>query len=262
MTKIPAEQHFATFVQIVRRLRAECPWDREQTHQSIRHSLIEEAYEVVEAIDERNMEELKLELGDLLLHVALHSVIAEEEKEFTLNDVLKAVNDKLVRRHPHVFGSAKAGSTRDVKANWEKLKLAEGRTSIIDGIPKELPALLRAHRMQEKASKVGFDWTNKEDAWKKVEEEIEELQGAEKTKRQSEVEVEFGDLLFALVNYARFLHINPELALRNSTMKFEKRFKEVEKELKRRGKQPAESTLEEMDEIWNHVKDGPTPQRS
>jgi XTP/dITP diphosphohydrolase len=250
-----SEQRFVSFVEIVRRLRNECPWDREQTHESIRQSLIEEAYEVIEAIDASNMDELKLELGDLMLHVALHSIMAEEEKAFTIEDVLTSVSEKLVRRHPHVFGTTKAKTSREVKANWEKMKLTEGRTSVVDGIPKELPALLRAHRMQERASKIGFDWTNKEDVWKKVQEEIRELEEAEQIKGVNDVEAEFGDLLFALVNYARFLHVNPEIALRKSNAKFEKRFRGVEKELRSRGKQPAESTLEEMDEIWNRIKE-------
>lgn len=248
------ESKFAEFVAIVRRLRKECPWDREQTHESIRHSLIEEAYEVVEAIDHNNMNELKLELGDLLLHVALHSVMAEEKRRFNLKDVIEAISEKLVRRHPHVFGEVKAGTAKEVKANWEKLKLKEGRSSVVEGVPKELPALLRAHRVQEKASKVGFDWDNKTDVWKKVEEEIREMQHAEGQKAHDEIESEFGDLLFALVNYSRFVHVNPEIALRKSTEKFLKRFRAVESELRKRGKKMEESTLKEMDEIWNQQK--------
>jgi MazG family protein len=247
-------QLFEEFMQIVRRLRRECPWDREQTHQSIRQSLIEEAYEVVEAIDQNNLEELKKELGDLLLHVALHSVMAEEEKAFSIDDVLEHVNQKLIRRHPHVFGNVTAKTPHEVKVNWERIKMAEGRESVTDGVPKELPALLRAFRLQEKASKVGFDWKKKEDVWKKIEEELGELHSATRSKNPHDVEDEFGDFLFSLVNYARFLHVNPEIALRRSIDKFTTRFKHIEMELRRQGKRLEHSTLEEMDALWNASK--------
>jgi len=252
-----SEKLFEDYIAIIRRLRKECPWDREQTHQSIRHSLIEEAYEVVESIDDNDLPALKGELGDLLLHVAMHSVMAEEEKEFTMDEVLKASMEKLIRRHPHVFGNTKVSGAQEVKANWEKLKMAEGRTSMLEGVPKELPALLRAYRLQEKASKVGFDWKKKSDVWKKVKEEIQELQSAEKSENKAEIENELGDLLFALVNYSRFLHQNPEIALRKSVDKFTKRFHGIERELKTQGKKIEHATLEEMDEIWNkHKKQG------
>ncbi len=247
-------QLFEEFMQIVRRLRRECPWDREQTHQSIRQSLIEETYEVVEAIDQNNLEELKKELGDLLLHVALHSVMAEEEKAFSIDDVLEHVNEKLIRRHPHVFGNVTAKTPHEVKDNWERIKMAEGRESVTDGVPKELPALLRAFRLQEKASKVGFDWKKAEDVWKKIEEEMEELQSATRSRNQQNVEDELGDFLFSLVNYARFLHVNPEIALRRSIDKFTRRFKHIEMELRRQGKTLEHSTLEEMDALWNASK--------
>ncbi|MBI2619160.1 MAG: nucleoside triphosphate pyrophosphohydrolase [Ignavibacteriales bacterium] len=246
--------HFEEFLAVVRRLRKDCPWDREQTHESIRHSLIEETYEVVEAIDRRNPEELKSELGDLLLHVALHSVIAEESREFSLEDVLAAETSKLIRRHPHVFGDVKVTSAKDVKANWEKIKLKEGRSSALDGVPRELPALLRAFRIQEKASKVGFDWAGKEDVWKKVTEELGEFRSAEEDATTSAIEEEFGDLLFSLVNYARFLSVNPELALRKTAEKFERRFRKVEIELRKKGKTPEEASMEEMDLLWNAEK--------
>lgn len=254
MSKKTSDHPFDRFMTIVRRVRKECPWDREQTHQSIRHSLLEEAYEVIEAIDLRNSEELKKELGDLLLHVALHSVMAEEQKTFSIDDVVNGETEKLVRRHPHVFGNAKAGSADEVKANWERLKMTEGRESILDGIPRELPALLRAHRTQEKASKVGFDWTNKSDVWKKVEEELEEFHEAETGEDLNHLEEELGDVLFSLVNYARFLNINPEQALSKTTEKFSKRFRHIEKELRARGKKPEEAGLDEMDGLWNDFK--------
>ena len=248
------ETLISEYVAIVRRLRKECPWDREQTHRSIRHSLIEEAYEVVEAIDHDDPDELKMELGDLLLHVVLHSVIAEEEAAFTLNEVVSASSSKLIRRHPHVFGDAKVTSSDNVKNNWEKIKLAEGRTSLMDGVPRKMPSLLRAHRLQEKASKVGFDWKRKQDVWKKVAEEIDELHEAESKHSHDHLEEEFGDLLFALVNYARFLKVNPESALNKSTRKFSKRFQRIEDEIRKRGKKLEHSTLEEMDAIWNEGK--------
>jgi len=249
-----AKDHFEEFLAVVRRLRKECPWDREQTHESIRHSLIEETYEVVEAIDRHDAQELKEELGDLLLHVAFHSVIAEERNEFAIDDVIDGEIQKLIRRHPHVFGDVKASTSKQVKANWEKIKLEEGRDSVLDGVPKELPALLRAARMQEKASKVGFDWTNKEDVWKKVTEELEELQSARVDGGKAALEEEFGDVLFSLVNYSRFLSINPEIALRKTTEKFDKRFRRVEKELRKKGKTPDQASLQEMDALWDQGK--------
>ncbi len=241
---------FEEYVNVVRRLRKECPWDREQTHQSIRHSLLEEAYEVLEAIDHENWKELKQELGDLLLHVTMHAIMAEEQGSFSLQDVLETAREKMIRRHPHVFGNAQAGTAREVKSHWEKIKLTEGRQSIIDGVPRELPSLLRAWRIQEKASKVGFDWEHSKDVLQKVHEEADELEAAEKERKEEE----FGDLLFSLVNYARFLDVNPELALKKTIEKFIRRFQHVERELGKRGKRPEDVTLEEMDELWNEKK--------
>ncbi|MEX1274922.1 MAG: nucleoside triphosphate pyrophosphohydrolase [Bacteroidota bacterium] len=254
MKERKTDKLFSEYMAVVRRLRKECPWDREQTHQSIRQSLIEEAYEVVEAIDENDLGELKKELGDLLLHVALHAVMAEEKKAFDMDAVLQSSMEKLIRRHPHVFGGIAVGNAREVKVNWEKIKMSEGRNSLMEGVPKELPSLLRAHRLQEKASKVGFDWKEKGPVWEKVREEIDELQQAEHNGRVDETEEEFGDLLFALVNYSRFLNINPENALRRSTEKFIRRFRALEQELVGRGKRVEDSTPEEMDELWNAGK--------
>jgi MazG family protein len=245
---------FDRFVEIVRRLRRDCPWDREQTHKSLRHSLIEETYEVVEAIDTSNIEELKKELGDLLLHVIFHSVIAEQEREFLLSEVISHVSDKLVRRHPHVFGDVKADTPQEVKKNWEKLKMEEGRTSVMDGVPKELPALQRAHRLQDKASKVGFDWERKEDAWKKVDEEMGELHRAIEQGDAGATEAEFGDLLFALVNYSRFIEVNPENALRQTVEKFITRFQYIERRLKEMNRDIHSSSLAEMDALWEESK--------
>lgn len=247
-------QEFSKFVEIVRRLRKECPWDREQTHASVRHSLIEETYEVVEAIDKNDLTALKHELGDLLLHVVFHTSIAEEFNEFTLKEVIEDITMKLIRRHPHVFGDIKVNNSKEVISNWEKTKLTEGRKSILEGVPKELPALLRAHRLQDKASKVGFDWEKKEDAWRKVEEEMRELHTAIESCDQEKIEAEYGDLLFALVNYSRFINVNPENSLRQTIDKFIKRFQYIEKQLKERGKDLHSTSLEEMDSLWEEAK--------
>ena len=254
MNSSASGEKFAAFMDIVRRLRKECPWDREQTHSSIRHSLIEETYEVIEAIEANDPTHLRSELGDLLLHIALHAVMAEEEHTFTVDDVIDGISDKMIRRHPHVFGNASVTDAGDVKRNWERIKVSEGRSSVLDGVPTELPALLRAHRTQEKASKIGFDWPHKVDVWKKVREEIDELGRAEEVGEQGQVEEEFGDVLFALVNYSRFLHVNPEFALRGAVEKFSRRFRRVEEELRRQGKDVADSSLEEMDRLWNEGK--------
>jgi MazG family protein len=218
---------FAEFEDIVRRLRKECPWDREQTHKSLRPSLVEETYEVVESIEENDMPALKGELGDLLLHILLQAVIAEEEQAFTLPEVITGISEKMVRRHPHVFGSVEADSADAVVRNWEHIKMDEGRDSVLDGVPAELPALLRAARLQEKASKVGFDWKEKNEVWAKVTEEIGELEHAEASGDPHRIEDEFGDLLFALVNYSRFIRTNPEFALRRACDKFTRRFRFV-----------------------------------
>lgn len=248
------EQNFTHFVEITKRLRRECPWDREQTHESIKHMLIEEAYETVESIDHHDMAELSRELGDLLLHVVFHANIAEESGTFTLEQVIDGITEKLIRRHPHVFGDTQVSGPDEVKRNWEKLKLQEGRTSVIDGVPKNLPALLRAHRITDKASKVGFDWKERSDAWKKVEEETAELHERLEAGTPQGIEEEFGDLLFALVNYARFIAVNPENALRLSIEKFITRFHFIEERLKERGTDIHSSTLEEMDRLWEESK--------
>ena len=256
---------FNEFVEIVKRLRKECPWDREQTNDSIKAATIEEAYEVVEAIEKKNYDELKNELGDLLLHVVFHTIIASERNGFTIDDVIDSIKEKLIRRHPHVFGEIKVSGSEEVKKNWEEIKLSEGRESVLEGVPEMLPALQRAHRLQEKAAKVGFDWEKKEDVWKKVIEEIEEMHEIEKLKssRQefktdeelyTELENEIGDVFFALVNYARFLDINPENALRRTNSKFIKRFNYVEEKIKSLGKKLSDSDLKEMDLYWEESK--------
>lgn len=254
MKKTKPDDQFARFIGIVRRLRKECPWDRAQTHKSIRHSLLEEAYEVLDAIDKGDMEELRDELGDLLLHVALHAVMAEERKAFTIHDVFRSLSEKLIRRHPHVFGTTRVRSANEVKANWERLKMNEGRISVLEGVPRKLPALLRARRTQEKASKVGFDWKKKRDVWNKVEEELAEFKAAERKKSRRSMEEEFGDLLFSLVNYSRFINIHPELALALTTQKFTRRFQFVEREVRKRGINLSDAGLPLMDNLWTRGK--------
>ncbi len=246
---------FQKLYEVMKRLRVECIWDREQTHDSIKAATLEETHEVLEAIDLKNFEELKTELGDLLLHIVFHSVIGEDNKTFSTEDVIDSITEKLIRRHPHVFGNVKVNNTKEVLKNWEEIKLDEGRDSVIDGVPKQLPSLARAFRLQEKASKIGFDWDKKEDVWKKVIEEIEEMHEMEKSGNKDELEKEMGDLFFALTNYARFLGINPENALRRTNEKFIARFNYVENKIKESGKSITESTLNEMDKFWEESKE-------
>lgn len=253
---------YADFVAIVKQLRRDCPWDREQTHESVKHLLIEEAYEVVEAIDEEDWDALKKELGDIFLHVLFHSNIAEENGAFTLKDVIEAETEKLVRRHPHVFGDVDASDSEAVAKNWEQIKLEErdegeqeASPSVLDGVPKHLPALLRAHRMQEKAAGVGFDFPERDGAWQKVEEEMHEFRAhVEAGASDDEQEDEFGDVLFALVNYARRAGLNPENALRRTNDKFVRRFQHIERRLAERDQSIAEVSLAEADALWDEAK--------
>jgi MazG family protein len=252
---IPPTETFEDFLAIVRTLRVECPWDREQTHGSIAPLLVEEAYEVKEAIEDGNDDELKKELGDILLHAVMHSVIAEERAAFDFGDVVRQISRKLVHRHPHVFGDVTVKDANQVSENWEQLKMKEGRRSLFENMPKALPALQRADRVQEKASKVGFDWERPEDVWKKVEEEMAELHealgGSESPER---IEEEFGDLLFALVNYGRFVGVAPEEALHRTTNKFIRRFQHIEARLTESGRTFKDVDLEAMDAYWNEAK--------
>jgi len=246
---------YADFVAIVRQLRRDCPWDREQTHDSVKHLLIEEAYETVEAIDEGNWEELKKELGDVLLHVVFHSVMAEQDDRFSLQAVIEAESDKLIRRHPHVFGDTVVEGVEEVLTNWEQIKLSEGKQSVLEGVPRDLPALLRAHRIQEKAAGVGFDFPDRHEAWAKVEEEIHEFRSqVEAGAAVDQKEAEFGDLLFSLVNYARFVEVTPENALRLTNEKFMRRFQHIERQLKKNGQTFAAVDLEAMDRYWDEAK--------
>ena len=251
------KNEFLTLVEIMEKLRGEkgCPWDREQTYRSLRQYLLEETYEVLELIDEGRYNELKNELGDLLLQVIFQSQIAAEEQRFTIIDVLKNINQKLIHRHPNVFGDTEIRTAEEQTVNWERMKNKENSDrSIIDGVPGQLPALLRAHRIQAKAATVGFDWDDAEGVWNKVEEELEELKQAVIQKDQKKIEEEFGDLLFSLVNLSRFLKVNPEDALRMAVEKFSRRFRELEARIKRQNQSIHEMTLEEMDAVWEKVK--------
>lgn len=245
---------FNELMNIMRQLRNDCSWDSVQTHDSIKANTLEEAYEVVEAIDDKNYNELKTELGDLLLHIVFHSVIAEGMNNFDINDVIDTISQKLIRRHPHVFGDVKVENNDDITRNWETIKLKEGRDSVLEGVPKHLPELHKAFRLQEKAAKVGFDWEKKEDVWSKVLEEIEEMKEAETKNNIEHIEEEMGDLLFSLVNYSRFIGINPANALRRTNEKFTKRFQYIESELAKIGKKIYDANLTEMDKYWEESK--------
>jgi tetrapyrrole methylase family protein/MazG family protein len=256
-----APQRFAELIEIMARLRGEggCPWDREQTHESIKPYFVEETYEVLEAIDEGDPGKLREELGDVLLQVVFHARMAEEAGTFAIADVLRSITEKLIRRHPHVFGTVQADTAQEVLFNWEEIKRAErtratGSASALDGVPRELPALLRAHRLQEKASRVGFDWSEAREVLKKVEEELAELKEAMEGQAALRVEAELGDLLFSLVNLSRFVSVNPEEALRKTIGRFIARFRFIEEELARRGGSLKDSTLPEMDALWNEAK--------
>ena len=248
---------FEELVEIVEKLRAPdgCPWDREQTNQSLLPYFIEEVYELIESVDEENWDTVKEELGDLLLHVVFQASIGEDEGKFKLADSLTNVNEKLVRRHPHVFGDAKADAAFHAKQNWEAQKHKEkGRKSRLDGVPKNLPALVRAQRLQQKASYAGFDWDEVEQVWDKVHEEIQELKDAQSNEAKEHIAEEIGDVLFAVVNLARYLDIPAEDALRKTNQKFTSRFSKVEEGIKAQGKELEDVTLEEMDAIWEMAK--------
>ncbi len=247
-------KEFDKFVDIVRQLRKECPWDKVQTHESLRRCLLEESYEVLEAIDNNDMDELRKELGDVLLQVVFHGIMAEETEHFNLEDVIRQETEKLIYRHPHVFGDVKVKNKEEVLTNWESLKMKEGRKYILEGIPKELPALFKAYRVQEKAAKVGFDWKDPKPVYDKILEEISELKETIVNEETDNIEMEFGDVLFAIVNYARFIHVNPEDALRKTIDKFSRRFRKIEEYAEANNRKVSDMTLEEMDVIWEQSK--------
>jgi len=239
----------------MQRLRKECPWDRKQTPQSLRQYILEEAYETVEAIDNQDWDELKKELGDLLLQIVFQAEIAQEENHFTLEEVIRHINEKLIRRHPHVFGETQVSSAEEVKENWEQIKVEqENRKSLLEGVPRQLSALLRAQRLQDKASQVGFDWNDAHEVLKKIKEEISELETALSRNEQEEIEDELGDIIFSVVNLARFHHVNAEDALRKTINKFISRFEYIEKKLEKENKSVYNSSLEEMDKLWEESK--------
>jgi tetrapyrrole methylase family protein/MazG family protein len=255
----PAEvpDHFLQLLAVVDQLRSDhgCPWDREQTPTSLIPYLLEETYEVIESIEENNHQALKEELGDLLLHILFQGRIAQEEGRFTIDDSLQAITTKLIRRHPHVFGDQRNEDAPALRRRWEATKQREkARESLLDGVPRTLPALTRAQRVQEKAASVGFDWGNVAPVWAKVSEELEELRTACAAANAAAVEEEFGDLLFSLVNLGRFLHLNAEEALRKAITKFARRFRGIEQEFARRGRRLEEASLAEMDAIWNRLR--------
>ncbi len=246
---------FDRLLTVMDELRENCPWDMKQTFQSIRHLTIEETYELSDAILGNDPEEVKKEIGDIMLHMVFYSRIASEAKQFDIADVLHGICDKLVHRHPHIYGNVKAKDEKQVKKNWERLKLKEkGNVSVLGGVPKSLPAMVKAMRIQEKAKGIGFDWDNQDQAWDKVHEELDEFKAEVENNDQEKARGEFGDLLFSLVNYARFLHIDPEEALERTNKKFIKRFQFLESQSKKDGKNIGEMTLEEMDAYWEQAK--------
>lgn len=245
---------FLQLVAIMDDLRERCPWDRKQTIDTLRPLTIEETYELTGAISKGDWQGIKEELGDLLLHILFYAKIGTEQKQFTMQEVIDTISKKLVYRHPHIYGDIKVDNEEDVKRNWEKLKLIEGNKTLLSGVPDALPALVKATRIQEKVRQVGFDWPNKEMVWDKVEEEIAELKEAIEKKEPEAVEEEFGDLLFSLINFARFLQVDTEGALEKSNRKFIKRFNMLESKANASGKQLTEMNLDEMDKIWNEIK--------
>ncbi|TPD73597.1 nucleoside triphosphate pyrophosphohydrolase [Flavobacterium microcysteis] len=245
---------FGRLLDIMDDLREKCPWDKKQTLQTLRHLTIEETYELGDAILDNNLQEVKKELGDVLLHIVFYAKIGSETNDFDIADVCNEICEKLIYRHPHIYGDVVVENEEDVKQNWEKLKLKEGKKSVLEGVPKSLPALVKASRIQDKVKGVGFDWEEPHQVWDKVEEEIQEFQEEIKNGDQDKIEAEFGDVMFSMINYARFLKVNPEDALERTNKKFIKRFQYLENKAGELGKQLSEMTLAEMDVFWNEAK--------
>jgi XTP/dITP diphosphohydrolase len=235
-------------------LREQCPWDKKQTMQSLRHLTIEETYELGDAILDNDLNEVKMELGDVLLHIIFYAKIGSETDDFDIADVANAICDKLINRHPHIYGDVKVADAEEVKRNWEQIKLKEGKNSVLEGVPRSLPALVKANRIQDKVAGVGFDWEKPEQVFEKVQEELGELQVEVASGDVDKIESEFGDVLFSMINYARFLGVNPENALERTNKKFIKRFQYLEKNAKQMGKDLQDMTLKEMDVFWNEAK--------
>ena len=247
-------QAFDRLLTIMDELREQCPWDQKQTMETLRSLTIEETYELGDAILDQDLKEVKNELGDLLLHIVFYAKIGSETKDFDISDVINSICEKLIHRHPHIYGDVVVEDETEVKQNWENLKLKEGKVSVLQGVPKSLPALVKASRIQEKVAGVGFDWEHSDQVWEKVEEEIGELKSEITSKNQEAIEAEFGDVLFSLINYARFLKINPENALERTNKKFIKRFQYLESKAKTLQKSLSEMTLSEMDVYWEEAK--------
>lgn len=247
---------FSRVLEVLDTLRVKCPWDAKQTNESLRPNTIEETYELTDALIANDIENIKKELGDLLLHIAFYSKIAEEKSQFDIADVCNALADKLIFRHPHVYGHTEADSAEKVAQNWEQIKLKEknGNKTVLSGVPKALPALIKASRIQEKAANVGFDWEKREDVWEKVKEEISEVESEIRKGNKENLSEEFGDLLFAVINAARLYDVNPENALEHTNRKFITRFNHIEKRAKQQGKNLKDMNLEEMDKYWNEAK--------
>ncbi|WP_420319904.1 nucleoside triphosphate pyrophosphohydrolase [Flagellimonas sp.] len=245
---------FDRLLSIMDELRAKCPWDKKQTMQTLRHLTIEETYELGDAILDNDLEEVKKELGDLLLHIVFYAKIGSETNDFDIADVANDICEKLINRHPHIYGDVKVDDEEQVKQNWENIKLKEGKKSVLEGVPNSLPALVKANRIQEKVSGVGFDWEKPEQVFEKVKEELSELQEEIKIGNKDRLEAEFGDVLFSMVNYARFLEVNPENALERTNKKFIKRFQYLEGKAKEMGKSLKEMSLAEMDVFWEEAK--------
>ncbi|WP_034557493.1 nucleoside triphosphate pyrophosphohydrolase [Capnocytophaga sp. oral taxon 332] len=245
---------FGRLLDIMDDLRAKCPWDKKQTMESLRHLTIEETYELGDAILNNDLQEVKKELGDLLLHIVFYAKIGSETGDFDIADVANGVCDKLIVRHPHIYGDVKVANEEDVKRNWEKIKLQEGNKSVLGGVPQSLPALVKASRIQDKAAGVGFDWENIDDVFAKIKEEIDELHAEVKAQKHTAIEAEFGDVLFSLINYARFLKVNPEDALERTNKKFITRFQYLERKAAESGKSLRDMTLAEMESYWQEAK--------
>ena len=255
MTEVKRKMEaFERLLGIMDELREKCPWDKKQTMQSLRHLTIEEVYELGDAILNNDLNEVKKELGDLALHIVFYAKIGSEQGAFDMSDVLNGICDKLITRHPHIYGNVQADTPEQVKQNWEQIKLKEGRKSVLEGVPKGLPALVKAQRMQDKAAGVGFDWDNAAQVWEKVQEELGELRLEVEAGDAVKTEAEMGDVFFALVNYARFVGVNPEDALERTNKKFLNRFSFMETEIKKDGKEMKDMPLEELDMYWNRAK--------
>lgn len=246
---------FNRLLDIMDELREKCPWDQKQTFESLRHLTIEETYELADAILENDLQEIKKELGDVLLHIVFYAKIGSEKQAFDMADIANAISEKLISRHPHIYGNVKVENEEDVKRNWEQLKLKEGNKSVLEGVPKGLPALVKANRIQDKVAGVGFDWEKPEQVWEKVQEELSELNEEIKKGNQKNIEKEFGDVLFSMINYARFIGVNPENALEKTNKKFINRFQFLEEAAEKEGKKLSEMSLAEMDVYWEKSKE-------